>query len=279
MEYEYLLILLAALAHAVWNTLVKGSKDPLLMLAMIRAVGLLMGILALFMVPGPALTSLPFLLGATAFLFTYYAFLLKAYGAGDLSQVYPIARGVAPLVVLALEMLFAGEVLSPSKLLAVLLICAGILVLAISRHAIQRDAVGYAAFTGLAIAGYTLLSGLGVRLAGSIIGFAAWLEILTGMGVLGVVAAQRRSAIADFVSSQLRMGLVAGLLSVGGYAIALWAMSKFPLATVAALRETSVVFAALIGTIRLRERLVLQRIGSACMVTAGVVLLAFFASG
>jgi len=271
----YGIVLFAALAHACWNAMVKASGDRLLMLASIRAVGLAAGLAVALLVPLPSPESLPFLAAAALVHYLYYALMLGAYRVGDLSQVYPISRGVAPLLVAFLAAALGGEVLGRTATLALLFISGGIFALAIAKGRVNRQALLFALFTGIAIAGYSFLSGLGVRRSESVLGYIAWLEIATGIGMLGIaVATRERKVLGDYVRGQWRVGLLAGLLSVGGYAIALWAMSVLALAPVVALRETSVVFAALIGATFLREGHTAQRLLATLAVLLGVILLA-----
>lgn len=270
----YALVLVAAVAHASWNAIVKASADRLLMLTSIRVVGLVAGLFVASLVPPPSSQSIPFLLVAACVHYLYYALMLNAYRIGDMSQVYPISRGIAPLLVAVFAAVAAGEVLGPLSILAVVIVSAGITALALSGHAVNRKAVGFAVFTGITIAGYSFLSGLGIRKSESLLGYIAWLEISTGVGMVSVAYLRRRVSIAGFVRTQWRVGAVAGLLSVVGYAIALWAMSVLPMAPVVALRETSVVFAAIIGSVLLREGFTTRRVVAATAILVGVVLIA-----
>lgn len=249
------------------------------MLAAIRAGGLVAGLVVASLVPSPSAQSLPFLLAAAGIHYLYYALMLNAYRVGDLSQVYPIARGVAPLLVAVLAALLCGEMLGPLATLAALVLAAGILALARSGQDIERKAVIFALLTGTAIAGYSFLSGIGVRKSQSLLGYIAWLEIATGLGMASVAYVRRRSVVGEFIRTQWRIGLVAGLLSVSGYAIALWAMTVMPMASVVALRETSVVFAAAIGSVMLQEGFATRRMVAATAVLVGVVLLGMGAKG
>jgi drug/metabolite transporter (DMT)-like permease len=269
----YALVLVAAVAHASWNAMVKSSGDRLLMLTSIRVVGLLAGLAVATLVPLPSVESIPFLLAAAIIHYLYYALMLNAYRVGDMSQVYPIARGVAPLLVALLAAFLAGEFLGPLSALAVFVLSAGILLLALSGHTVNRKAVIFALLTGVAIAGYSFLSGLGIRKSQSLLGYIAWLEIVTGVGMVSVAYVRRKSVLVEFARTHWRSGLIAGLLSVTGYAIALWAMSALAMAPVVALRETSVVFAAVIGSVFLREGFAGRRLAAAATVVAGIVLL------
>ena len=243
------------------------------MLASIRLVGLLAGLGVAAVVPLPSVESVPFLLAAATVHYAYYALMLNAYRVGDMSQVYPIARGVAPLLVALLAAAFAGELLGPLSALAVLVLSIGIFLLALSGHGANRKAVLFALLTGVAIAGYSFLSGVGIRRSGALLGYIAWLEIATGVGMASVAYVRRRTVLAAFARTQWRSGLIAGLLSVAGYGIALWAMSVLAMAPVVALRETSVVFAAIIGSVFLREGFAARRVAAAATVLAGIVLL------
>jgi drug/metabolite transporter (DMT)-like permease len=199
--------------------------------------------------------------------------MLNSYRVGDMSQVYPIARGSAPLLVFLLSALLADEVLSYRSTLAVCILSGGIVVLAFSGRAMNRTAIVFAIGTGIAIAGYSFLSGLGIRKFESPLGYIAWLEIATGVGMSSVAYFRRGNVVATFARTHWRSGLVAGLLSVAGYGIALWAMTRAAMAPVVALRETSVVFAALIGSVFLGEGFAGRRVAAAVAVVIGVVLL------
>lgn len=253
--------------------MVKNSGDRLLMLVAIRVVGLAAGLVVASVVPLPSIQSVPYLLAAALVHYLYYALMLNAYRVGDMSQVYPIARGIAPLLVALLAALLAGEVLGPLSAVAVFILSAGIFVLAFSGHGVNRKAVMLALFTGVAIAGYSFLSGVGVRKSESLLGYIAWLEIATGVGMAAVAYVRRKSVVVEFARTQWRAGFIAGLLAVTGYAIALWAMSVLAMASVVALRETSVVFAAIIGSVFLREGDARRRVAAAVAVLVGVVLL------
>ncbi|WP_426174441.1 EamA family transporter [Massilia sp. TWR1-2-2] len=247
----YAAVLLAALAHASWNALLKTSGDRVLMLAAIRLVGLVAGIVTAIIVPLPSTQALPYLLAAAAIHYAYFGLMIASYRVGDMNQVYPIARGIAPLLVLLPGALLAGEVFGAMSMLGVCLLSAGVLLLASGTSTSNRKAIMLALCTGVAIAGYSFLSGLGIRKGGTLLGYIAWLEICTGIGI-GMVAfagTRGKDAMATFAHGHWRSAVAAGVLSVGGYAIALAAMSIAPIAQVVALRETSVVFAACIGSL------------------------------
>jgi drug/metabolite transporter (DMT)-like permease len=270
----YAAVLVAALAHAVWNAMLKNSADRVLLLSAIRLVGLVAGIAAAAIAPLPSRESLPYLIGAAAIHYVYFGLMISSYRAGEMNQVYPIARGTAPLLVLLPGSWLAGEVVGSLSLLAVGLVSAGILLLASSAKPGNRKAIILAICTGVSIAGYSLLSGQGIRKSGTLLGYIAWLEISTGVGMVCFAATRSRAVLAAFASSHWRSSLAAGMLSVSAYAIALVAMSVAPIASVVALRETSVVFAACIGALFLGESFGGRRIAASIVVMAGLVSLA-----
>lgn len=271
-EAAVAIVLLAALAHAGWNALVKAGGDGFLVLVAIRLTGLVFGVVVLAIVPWPAGPSWPWLFAAALIHYAYYVLLTNTYRLGDLSQTYPLSRGIAPLLVAVLAWL-AGETLSLAGVAGVALTAAGIAVLA---HAVGSAPIKVTLFalgTGIAIAGYTTASGIGVRLAEGVLGYAATLEVLTGLGVLGYAAWDRGPRLWPQLAALGRKGPLAGALSVGGYLVALWAMTVLPLAVVTALRETSVVFGALAGVWLLREPLGTRRVIAAAMVALGAAVI------
>lgn len=270
------LVLLAALFHAGWNALVKTSGDRLAVLAMLNGVGSVVALLALPFVDVPARESWVYI-GASIVLHSgYYFFLIQAYRVGDLSHVYPLARGLSPLLVAGAAAVFAGEIVPPVAFIGVMLACAGIVSLSFDSGPPWRSdrrpllfALGTAAF----IASYTIVDGIGVRAAGSVAGYVAWLFALDAFPIVLVAWFLRRRELRWTVRTEWKKGVVGGLLAFGAYGLVIWAMSLAAMAAVSALRETSVIFAALIGTILLKERFSKLRIGAAVMVTAGVVLM------
>ena len=271
-ELLYGLILLAAVAHATWNALIKSAADRLLMMAAIRLVGLLFGLAVLPFVSWPGETAAIWLGLAAIANFAYHALLIQSYRVGDLSLVYPLARGSAPVLLALTAFVVIDERLEPTQIAAVLLITGGILALVIGKGG-DRTAVCFALATGISIAGYSFFGGLGVRSSASVLGFQAWLEIVTGIGVLAFAAIRRRGQVHAFARTSGSLGLLAGALSVGGYLVFLAAAKVLPLAPVAALRECSLIFGTIIGAVVLREGFGARRIAAAVLVMAGVIVL------
>ncbi|HEX8654114.1 MAG TPA: EamA family transporter [Allosphingosinicella sp.] len=264
-------VLFAALLHAGWNAVVKLGLDRF---SSIMLLALVQGAIALVLIPffePPARAAWPWLLLGSALHSGYKLFLIRAYAQGDLSQVYPIARGTAPLIVAVAGALLLAEVPSPARSAAVLAIGGGILLLAgggLSRRGLLW-ALGTAGFT----AAYTLADGLGARLSGSASGFAMWLFALDGLVMLAIGLAMRGRRALAALAPEWRGGTAAAAMSLGSYWIAIWAFTQAPLALVAALRETSVLFALLIAALWLREKIGLRRWIAAALIVAGVVLM------
>lgn len=269
------LVLFAALMHASWNALVKSSDDPLVELATLNLAAGVAGLLLAPFVGLPGSQSAPYLLGNLICHSGYYTFLLFSYSAGGLSLVYPIARGSAPLLVAAFTVAFLGEPLGWQRSAGVALIALSIASLALSggKGVFRLRPVAFSVATGLTIAAYTLVDGTGARAARTPLSYIVWLFILNGALLLPVVRARRRGTAVHRMRSHWRTGTLSGLLSLAAYGIAVWAMTRAPIALVAALRETSVVAAALIGTLFLGEPFGRYRVLASVGVALGIAVL------
>jgi drug/metabolite transporter (DMT)-like permease len=269
------LVLLAAVLHASWNALVKVGGDPFVRLALLNVVSGLCALPFLFLVALPAVASWPYLLGSVAIHLAYNVTLAYSYRFGDLSHVYPIARGVAPPLVALGAWLIAGESPGPIGVLAILVISGAIASLAFSPgwRLGPLAPLWLALATGLSIAGYTICDGLGGRAAGDVLGYIAWLFALDAVPFGLIVAFWRRHDLAAQLRASCRASVLGGVLALGAYGLVIWAMSQAPMASVSALRETSVIMAALIGTRLLREPFGRRRVVAASVVALGVVLL------
>ncbi|MFO1351491.1 MAG: DMT family transporter [Gammaproteobacteria bacterium] len=275
------LVLCAAVLHASWNALLKIGGDPLARLALINAAAALCALPIVLLAPAPAAASWPYLAGSVAIHQVYNLGLVFGYRYGDLSLVYPITRGVAPMLVAIGAYLFAGERLNLPGTLAVGFICAAILSLAFDKGWRLRSpkAVGFALLTGLMIAGYTVCDGLGGRLSGSAPGYSAWLFVLEAPPLALVALAWRPHAVLAVFAKHWRMGLLGGACAATAYGLVIWAMSLTPMTYVSALRETSVILAAWIGTRLLREPFGGRRMALASLVAVGVILLQYSRAG
>ena len=271
----YGIVLLSAVGHAGWNALLKRSMDRLVMMVAIRIVGLLYGLVVLSMVKWPSAGSLPWLLAAALAMWVYQGLLIKGYEAGDLSFVYPLARGIAPVLLTGLAFFTIGESLAPQHLLGVASISLGIGTLAFLGHG-GRSSLVLAALTGASIASYSLLSGLGVRSSDNVLGFSAALEVVTGLGMLAYAVSTRGGSIVPSLLAVRVAGLGAGAISVGGYLAFLLAVSYLPIGPVSAIRECSALFGVIIGVFIMKEHFGGVRAVGAILMTGGIALLSLF---
>jgi drug/metabolite transporter (DMT)-like permease len=269
------LVLGAAFLHATWNALIKSGGDPFVRLALVNAVSGLIALPALVLVEPPAAAAWPYLAASMVAHHIYYVALAYGYRLGDLSLVYPIARGIAPPLVVLAAWLLAGESPGVIGLVAVLVISGGIVSLAFGHDGRLGDpkTLGFALATGAAIAGYTLCDGLGGRASGSVLGYIAWLFVLDALPYSLLVAWRRRSNLGPALAHAWRPATIGGTLAIGAYGLVIWAMTITPMASVSALRETSVIMAALIGTRLLHEPFGPRRVAAAALVAIGVVML------
>ena len=273
----FLAVLFAAACRAGWNALIKVGLDPLSTTTLI-SVG--SGIVALAFAPLagiPASAAWPWLLASVVIHLVYFASLIESYRTGDLGQVYPIARGSAPLMTAAVTSIFVGEKLSALGWTGIVALVAGVLLLSArggrELAQIDRRAIGFALFTALTICAYSVVDGIGARLSANPNGYSVWLFI--GIAMVMVPYALYRDG-RDVIPAMQRFwlrGFAGGALQVLSYGIAIWAMTAAPIAIVATLRETSVLFGAVIAVVVLKEPLRAARIAAACLIVCGLVLI------
>ena len=273
-------VLFGALLHASWNALIRAGSDKALDTALIHILGCGVGVVLVAVFGLPRREAWPWLAASMTIHIGYYITLVGAYRHGELGFSYPIMRGTAPLLVAMLSGQLIGEHLSPAAWIGVAGISGGVLLIGLTRSHVhggsRRHALGYALANAAIIAAYTMVDGLGVRASGNALQYVALLFMLDGLPYFTIVMWQRRAALADsiaFMKQRWPVALVGSSASLGAYAIALWAMTKAPVASVAALRETSVLFATLIGVLMLKERFRLQRLLGAGAVVIGVMAL------
>jgi phosphonate utilization associated putative membrane protein len=268
-------VLFGALLHASWNAMVKSSPDKALDTAVIHLMGSLVAIPLLLVVGLPSPSSWPYILASVFIHIGYYIALTGAYKHGDLGLTYPLMRGTAPLLVALSATLTVGETLSPLSWAGVLGVSCGVLALGLSRHAMDSPrAVAFALTNAVIIAIYTVVDALGARQSGNPLQYVVMLFVLDGWPFAAIVLARRGWTTAwPYARQRAPLALVGATASLGSYGIALWAMTKAPVATVAALRETSVLFAALIGTWFLKETFTVRRAIGTAAIVAGVMAL------
>jgi drug/metabolite transporter (DMT)-like permease len=277
-----LAVLVAAVTHATWNAIAHGIKDQVLAFGLIGAGSIVVSVPLVLIARFPLAACWPYL-AASVFIHVFYNLLLmRSYRYGEFGQVYPLARGTSPLIVTVLAAVFAAERPSVPQVCGVLVISCGLAALVFAgrrprsepKRPPSRAALLAAGATGLTIASYTTVDGLGVRQSGSPVGYIGWLMLLESLCVPAWALVRRRREVMGGASRRVLLsGLLAGALSVLAYGLVLWAQTRGALAPIAALRETSVIFGALIGTVVFREPFGRSRIAATVLVVIGVLLL------
>jgi drug/metabolite transporter (DMT)-like permease len=262
--------------HASWNAIVKVGLDRF---SSILLLSMAQGVMAICLLPffaAPMAAAWPWVAVSALLHIGYKLFLIQAYRHGDLSQVYPLARGSAPLIVALVGAVFLGEIMTAGKTAAVIAIALGVIVMARNGGGLDRlptKALFYALITACFTASYTLVDGVGARIAETASGFTLWMFALDATGMTCFALAVRGKRAISALLPGWRSGITAGALSLGSYWVAIWAFTLAPLAMVAALRETSVMFAMLIGVFLLGERAGLWRWIAAGLIVSGIVLM------
>jgi drug/metabolite transporter (DMT)-like permease len=267
-------ILCGALLHATWNVLVKRAPVKLVATAGVALGAALLSAVVLPLLPAPASQSWPYLAASVVVELIYGVLLAAAYRVGDLGHAYPLMRGAAPLLVALASGPLIAEQLSRIAWIGVGTICAGIFCLiadARSRGPFVATS-GFALLNAVVIASYTIIDGLGVRASGSAVAYTMWIFLLTGVPWLVWLARRHWGTRWVEVRGLLPLGLIGGACSLGSYGIALWAMTQAPVAIVAAVRETSIVFGSLLGVWVLHERFTLARALSATVILFGIAV-------
>ncbi len=267
-------VLAAALLHATWNALVRIGTSRVGTMMVLSGVQGLIGLAVALTQPIPVAAVWPWLFASGAIHSAYKIFLTFAYEHGDLSRVYPLARGTAPMITLVVGALWLGEVVEPAEAIGILVLGLGILLLArgVWTSGESRRMLPFAFGSACATAGYTLIDGLGARVAGNATQFVGWLFVIDGLIFAAVMLAIRgRSSLPKGARVWATGSLAAGA-SYGSYAVAVWAMTLAPIALVAALRETSILFAVLIGWLGFSERMTPAKALSVGLIAGGVIL-------
>jgi len=266
-----LAVLGAALLHACWNALLKTSSDKELDTVAISVGAGLVGVAVAAWLPFPAREAWPWLAGSALVHIAYFALLAAAYHYGELTYAYPIMRGGGPVVVALCGSAVFGEALSALQSLGVGFVCAGIMGFAYGRH--DRRATLFALGNALVIALYTLIDGKGVRLSGSPVAYAMWFFAANAVTVYAYAGLRRGADVPRYLLRNWPRIFIGAVFTTGSYAVALWAMTRAPVALVAVLRETAVLFGALIGALFLREKFTRRRLAATGAVMLGLAAL------
>ena len=276
--HVFVLVLLAAFSHASWNAILKKSSNGFLTVAIIQVCGFFIGLFGIPFLPFPTAETCLYLFASLGIHVAYQILLVLAYRVGDLSLVYPIARGSAPMLVALFSALWAKEHLSYLGMGGVFLVSFGIAALAFVKKGageLHRRPVVYALLIGLFIAAYSVIDGIGARVSGDALSYIAWLFVIQSWPLVFVAWYVERGNFLVNLKKCWKGGVYAGILGSLGYAIVIWAMSFSKMAYVSALRETSVIFAVLIGSYMLKEPLGYKRLACAAVVLVGIILIRF----
>ncbi|WP_225099171.1 EamA family transporter [Streptomyces sp. CoH27] len=269
-------VLCAAVTHAGWNAIAHRITDKLVGFTLISGGGVLIGLAVAPFTALPAGPAWPYLLVSSVVHIAYYALLMTSFRLGDFGQVYPLARGSAPLVVTVLAAVFAHEVPGGWALAGIAVSCVGLTGVSLWGLRGSRPhwaAIGAALATGLTIAAYTVIDGLGVRAAHSPLGYIAWLMAVQGVVIPAYMYARARADTVRLLRPYAALGLLGATLSVAAYALVLWAQTRAELAPVAALRESSIIVGAAIGAVFFKERFGTPRIAAAGLLVVGIGLM------
>jgi drug/metabolite transporter (DMT)-like permease len=273
--FYFLIVLCAAVLNASWNAIVKSGSDKQLDVALVCGGA---GLIAAFVLPfiaQPASASWPFILASTPVQLLYYRLLAVVYGRGEMSEAYPLMRGIAPLLIATAAGPLIGEQLTLHRWIGVALICAGAFCMTIDAHigrsAQQRSAIPIAVANATVIAIYTVIDGLGVRRSGAPVGYVLWIFLLTAVPLVLWTFTQRRQELVAYTRARVHFGLLGGAGTVGSYGLTLFAMTAVPVALVAALRETSILFATVIAVAILKERIRWPRYLAITLIATGAM--------
>ncbi|MBU4611010.1 EamA family transporter [Achromobacter sp. GG226] len=269
----FVIVLCAALSNALWNAIVKASPDKLGSTMLVTLAGAVVALLILPWLEPPARESWPFLGISTLLQTVYFVFVANAYRVADMSQVYPIMRGTAPLVVALVSLAWIGEPMPAMAWVGIAVICLGIFGMAADARRANRRGLVYALSAAAVIASFTIIDGLGVRRSGAPLSYTLWIFVLTGPPFLVWALLARRRDFGSYLAAHWRLGLVGGIATIISYALTLWAMTQAPVAMVAALRETAILFGVAISALVLSEHVTRARLMAVAIIAAGAALL------
>jgi drug/metabolite transporter (DMT)-like permease len=269
----FVTVLFAAALHASWNAIVKGSVDKLLMTVLVTAAAALIAVVGLPWLQQPAPASWPFLLTSSVLQVIYFILVARTYHIADMSQAYPLMRGTAPLLVTLISVVGLKANLSPRMCVGVAVICSGILSMAWGGRHNDRRGISCALLNAVVIAAYTLTDGIGVRRSGAPAAYTLWIFLIASIPLAIWAIRTRQAAVGHYVRQYWHFGLIGGIGTVASYGLALWAMTLAPIALVAALRETSILFGTVISGLALKERIGVGRWVAACTIALGAAIL------
>jgi len=271
--WVFAVVLSGALLHATWNAIVKSADDKFLTTIMVTAAAALIAAVVLPFLNVPARASWPYIGASMVLQVAYFVLVARTYQIADMSLTYPLMRGTAPFLVALVTVFRLGDPLSSVAWCGVMGICVGVFSMALGSNLRQPRGIYLALLNALVIAGYTLVDGLGVRLSGAPAAYTLWIFLVTGVPFTVWAIAARGASFVPYVTRYWRLGLAGGIGTTASYGLALWAMTVAPVAVVAALRETSILFGTLIAGLVLKEPIGVRRIVPACIIAASAAVL------
>ncbi|TDN63708.1 DMT family transporter [Paraburkholderia sp. BL10I2N1] len=273
--FVVLLVLLSALLHATWNAFLHLSEDRIWLLGMMAIPYVVVSAIGVVVLPLPAPAAWPYILASVVLEFGYCLALIRAYRSGDFGQIYPIARGLSPMLVFVGALMFAHEALKPLAAMGVMLVSIGIVSLAFRRNMrFSGESVPFALLTGFFIATYSIVDGIGARVAGNGLSYIMWVYLIWNVPQFLLVWHWRGGARGLFIGrDKVFKGMLSGVIALTAYCLIIEAYRYLPIAMVSALRELSSIFAVLIGWLVMREKLTTRRIAACLLVTLGAVLI------
>jgi len=269
----FAVVLFAAVLHASWNAIVKSGGDKLLTTVLVTASASVLAVCTLPWLHQPDPASWPFIAASAVLQVLYFILVARTYQVADMSQTYPLMRGTAPLLVAIVSAVVFGGSLSVMMWIGVAVICCGILSMAVRIRAGDRRGLQLAFLNAGVIAGYTLIDGIGVRRSGAPAAYTLWIFLLGGLPLAAWAIAARRDSIVPYARRNWHFGLIGGAGTLASYGLALWAMTLAPIAVVAALRETSILFGTIISGLVLKEQVGFTRAAAACIIALGAAVL------
>ncbi len=267
------IVLFSALLHASWNALLHGGRDRLWTMTVMNMAMLAVAVAAIPLLPAPEPASWPYIVLSGVLEVGYNLFLIQAYRYGDLGSAYPIARGSSPLLVAVGAMVLVGEMLSPLAMTGLILVSAGIITLAFDGRRLNVRSTAMALATGCFIAAYTVVDGIGVRLSGNSFAYTAWMVVAWALPMPIILICARGRDAFYAPAREVWRAAAGGLVALVAYGAIIWAMQSGEMGPISALRETSVVFAALIGWLFLNEKLTAYRVAACIVIAIGAALL------
>jgi drug/metabolite transporter (DMT)-like permease len=262
----FAIVISAALLHATWNAIVKSAGDKFLTTIMVTAAAAAVSAVLLPFLAAPAPASWPYAAWSSLLQIVYFVLVARTYDVADMSQTYPLMRGAAPLIVALVTVLQMAYSLSATAWIGITGISVGIFSMALGSKLNDRKGMCLALLNAFVIAGYTLVDGIGVRRSGAPAAYTLWVFLLTGLPFAIWAVARRRNTFVPYIARHWRAGIVGGVGATASYGLALWAMTIAPVAVIAALRETSILFGTVIAGVFLKERIGVRR-----MVAAGII--------